>query len=61
MQLPPLTLSATVARELGFGADPGPAGSLGGGALAAAVVAVVLLTNAAIAGPWAKRRVMTGF
>ncbi|NHN46887.1 NADH-quinone oxidoreductase subunit H [Halostella sp. JP-L12] len=61
MQLQSLTLSETFARALGFGADPGPVGSLVGGILAAAVVAVVLLTNAAVAGPWAKRRVMAGF
>jgi NADH-quinone oxidoreductase subunit H len=56
--MPIPTLSETFARELGFGVNPGPTGTLVGGLLAAGAVSLILLTNAAVAGPWAKRRVM---
>jgi len=52
------TLPETLARELGLGT--GPLGGLVAGVLGAAVVSVTLLTNAAVAGPWAKRKVLAG-
>ncbi|WP_135821203.1 complex I subunit 1/NuoH family protein [Halostella litorea] len=50
------TLPETFARELSLGT--GPVGGAVAGLLGAAVVSLILLTNAAVAGPWAKRKVL---
>ncbi|WP_121820607.1 complex I subunit 1/NuoH family protein [Halostella salina] len=52
------TLPETLAGELGLGS--GPVGGFVAGVLGAVVVSLILLTNAAVAGPWAKRKVLAG-
>ncbi len=51
-------LPARIADGLGLS---GPAGTLLGAFLGAAVVATFVLANAAVAGPWAKRKITAAF
>ena len=58
MTAAPTLLPERIADLLGLS---GPAGTLVGAVLGAAVVAVFVLTNAAVAGPWAKRKLTAAF
>ncbi len=53
-------LPDAIAETVGLGPDT-VAGSLTGGLVAAVIIASALLANAAVAGPWAKRRVYSSF
>jgi NADH-quinone oxidoreductase subunit H len=49
-----------IATALGFGPDT-VAGSVVGGLVGGVLLVSLLLANAAVAGPWAKRKIMAGF
>ncbi len=58
MTTAPTLLPARIADLLGLS---GPTGTLAGAFLGAAVVATFVLANAAVAGPWAKRKITAAF
>lgn len=55
------TLPETISKLLGFGPDPGPGLGIIFGIVGAMIIGVIMLTMAAFAGPWAKRKVRAAF
>jgi NADH-quinone oxidoreductase subunit H len=55
------TLPETISKLLGFGPDPGTGLEIIFGIVSATIISVIMLTMAALAGPWAKRKVRAAF
>ena len=56
-----MTLPETIAKTLGFGADPGVGGQIVGGLIGGFLIVNVIMVLSALTGPWLKRKMYADF